>query len=134
MIFRQDSTSVIFSTILIVFILGSFLGMSHMGMSARSDGTMGRCPFSPGSEICMMSPIEHISISASLFNSLPKTNDLLILIFSSISVLLSYAFLKKLCVFEKIRVEKFSLTKEYVSPVNFNEEVFSAGILNPKSF
>lgn len=124
----------IIKLILLIAVSWVFLfGLSQMSMNMSAmDGTV-KCPFDNHSmSICQMNPLEHIKEWQSMFTVLPIKNVLLLL----------FGLFALLAIQKIASWSKFSL---YTPPLRYSssrflqifnpfQELFSSGILNPKTF
>lgn len=122
----------------ISFVLISLFGVSHiMGMQTQSDGTMSGCLFTGMDAICTMTFIEHLTVWQNIFiMTIPRDVSafvllaLFVLVFAAAAVfernprlLLSY-YITHWRLYIKRDPDIFLL--------NYLQESFSQGILNPK--
>ena len=123
---------------LITVLLMGFLGVSHMGMTMGPDGkmTMADCPFMSGSGICNMSPLEHVAMWQGFFVSVPhalnQTLALLLLLVSALGIVRKrYRYPPPR---DQLKQKRYYLDRKSVPVISVLQELFSCGILNPKSF
>ena len=121
------------------FLAVNFFGLAHFSMSSTMDMGLdpATCPFMIGPAICTMSPLQHIDEWQQMFASIPTKFKLLLF------VLLTSAFLFFLALWNqrifapprtsahhRIQTQERALRL----PPPLFVQLFSQGILNPKSF
>jgi len=129
------SKNLISAALLSVILMGLF-GVYHMGMTMSMDGKMSDCPFSPGTSLCAMSPLDHIGAAENMLLALPQQNGaflfilVLVLGMAALADIFSRSFSPPKLLYER----RSRFEHEEISPRGFLQEAFSNGILNPKTF
>ncbi len=120
------------------FFFVGFLGFSHFSMNMGMDGKMSMedCPFMIGSSICTMTPFEHISMLQSLFTNIPHQNTTLVLLLLASALTLVFFWIRQLFFPPKNIFMHSCHTSysKYIPTTHIFQELFSNGILNPKTF
>ena len=125
----------VFSLGVLAFVGAGFFGMCQMGMSGTMHGamSMSHCPLMPGST----SPLEHLSAWQGMFENVFKLQDatsfLLFLILAIVFLVVAwkeFSFLPS----GNVYASRFRSEERPLSFSPFLNELFSDGILNPKTF
>lgn len=103
-------------------------------MNMQSDGAMDSCPFTLGSSVCNMTPLEHVGAFQTLFTSTATQYTHFLLL-----ILASAAFLIPVFVKAngppKLHHARRPIHNRRDTPFsNPLQELYSSGILNPKTF
>jgi|GEM_PF-800671 len=121
---------------LTIFLVGIF-GIYTMDMSMGSGHmTMVKCPFSPGSSLCTMTPFEHITATQSLFSALPHDANALVLVIVFVSGLIFCAtlFPELFSHSTFLYMRRSVAERPYLLLHGTLQPAFSNGILNSKAF
>ena len=120
------------------FLLVGFFGLSHLSMNMEMNGemSMADCPFMIGFSLCTMTPFQHISMWQNLFTNIPLQNPTLILLLLASALTLLYFWIKQLYPPPKniLRYFRYTSYQKYIPITRSFQELFSNGILNPKTF
>lgn len=119
-------------TFLAVFSIGLFSAY-HVYMPTGPDGEMGACPFTQGTSICVMTPVQHIAAAQNIFHTLPWQKDLLSVFLLAIFLALPLYFLLSSSPPRNL-LNSFSKRNQNLSFIHTLQELFSQGILNPKIY
>lgn len=127
---------------LFIFAILVFFGMPPivgMEMEKQGDSTMGTCLFEGNSGVCLMTLAEHISKWQSLLTAtIPQKLFVLIFVILLITVFVLKKTFKRnlLLLFNKHVIRWRSCSRQNPQMFLFNHlrEIFSQGILNPKSY
>jgi hypothetical protein len=125
----------IFSLGALAFIAAGLFGICGMGMTMSDDATMpmAHCPFIPGS----MNPLEHLAAWQGTFENVFKLQDATsLLLFLILAVFLIAAIRNELFFSFRENARSFHryLNEASLLFTQFLEELFSSGVLNPKTF
>ena len=124
----------VFSIGIAIFLFISLFGALHLGMG--SSNSMNDCPFSVGTSICTMTPLEHIGAAQNLINTLPSPRNIayFFLLIISVVLLLALYFLKLFSPPKLSLAYHATYNRRSSPPPNFLQQAFSSGILNSKTF
>jgi hypothetical protein len=110
---------------------------SAMGMSM--DGTMSDCPFMPGMSMCAMSPLEHVSLMQNFFKNITQQENPILSLLLALTFIatIGVVWFRRLVVppnLSLLRQLQYFYRQRSYSILRLLQELFSNGILNPKSF
>lgn len=130
-VFNLIKSSIILLTVWILV-----FGLSQLSVSAEFENT--NCILAPGhsSAVCRMNPLEHIQEWQNMFTAIPNPGNILLLSLILSLFLIIFRFTKYLNYLnEPDFYKKILFIPQKTKPIiNFLEEAFSNGILNPKIF
>lgn len=120
-------------TLLITVSWVFLFGLSQMTMNMGTMNGTVKCPFDNHSmSICQMNPLEHIKEWQSMFTVLPIKNILLLLF--GFFALLAIQKIASWCRFSLYTPPLRYQNSKFLQIFNPFQELFSSGILNPKTF
>lgn len=126
---RYARFGVCLAVVLVLFAYAG--GASHLAMSVGGD--MMPCPFADTTSLCDMTPLEHVSAWQSVFTALPYYDACLLLLCVAV-----FLFVAVRARFRRELLHLFVRYRVHIAlppvPAMALQEVFSAGILNPKPF
>lgn len=126
----------IFPPAILLFVLVTFLGAGHTGMTVDTRGQMTACPFLGVSALCEMNSLAHIAKWQSLFAALSEREvaPFLAVVLLSISTIFLLWYVRYTLI-APIR-PSLALRRRAVSVLipSALQEAFSDGILHPKIF
>lgn len=116
----------------LVIFFTTYFGVFLINMNM--DGDMHpHCPFMIGSSICNMTIADHYLAASTVFTALPQLNTFIFLSLIVLGFLSLLIFIPKLFAPPPLKLKPFNLLK-YIPLHSSLQEVFSNGILNPKTF
>jgi hypothetical protein len=120
------------------FLLFGFFGLLHFNMQMGMDGnaSASNCPFMVGMSLCTMTPFEHISVWQNMFGNIPIQKVATAILLFAVSLVFGFLLTKKINSPPKhlLALRKYLHFQEYVPTIHSLQELFSNGILNPKTF
>ena len=136
---KQKLTRILFALGIAAFLLTSFLGLFHFGMTMDTEGnmTMSDCPFMIGMTLCNMNLFEHIATWQSMFaHILPHHHSTAVLLLLVSVSLLILGRITQLYPPPSRRLKQFISFSdpEYIPTIKPLQNLFSNGILNAKLF
>ena len=135
MIFKNSFLHMLSYIGIISFFLMSSFGVYHIGMTMDENGMMNNCPFSLGTSVCMMTPLDHVSAAQSIFTAIfdYSTSSLFLLLVLSLVAIatLFYGLYSPPPRF--LRRDSHSING-FIPPHSFLSYAFSDGILNSKEY
>ena len=133
---KKKLAPIMFTLGITAFLLMGFLGLSHFSMAMGTDGEMAMsdCPFMIGMNICTMSAFEHIATWQSMFAHILQPQHATLLLFSLSFLVLGLVRQLHQPLANRFKQIAYLSYGEYVPTVKPFQELFSNGILNPKSF
>ena len=124
---------------IVAFMFMTLFGMFQPAMNMSMGGDMSsHCPFMTGMNLCPMTPLEHVSYMQSFFTSIPQQENpfLVLLLALSFIAVFGLPWLRNLFSppNSSSRSFQYFYRQRSRSIPNVLQELFSQGILNPKSF
>ena len=134
--YNKKLALIMFTLGIAVFLLMGFLGLSHFSMAMDADGEMAMsdCPFMIGIVICTMSTFEHIATWQSMFAHILQPQHATLLLLSLSLLVLGLVGQRHQPLANRFKQFASFSYGEYVPNDKPFQDLFSNGILNPKSF
>jgi len=133
---KNNIAKIFFFVGAVIFLSMSFFGLYHFSTQMNSDMSMSNCPFMVGMSLCTMTPFEHISAWQNIFGNVPVQNGTIVMLLFAVSLALAFLLTRKINSPPKypLDLRRHLHFEKYIPAVHFLQELFSDGILNPKTF
>lgn len=135
---NQKIARIFFCIATLTFLLFGFFGLLHSNMQMGMDGnlSMSNCPFMVGMSLCTMTPFEHISVWQNMFGNIPIQKGITLMFLFVVSLVFGFLLTRKINSPPKylLVLRNYLNFQKYITKTNSLQELFSNGILNPKTF